>query len=136
MDSVFVSGCTFVWVYHSVWIERSPLVCVSTISNKMMTKINTHTAVLSHNCIPNLPEADFRPRDTVNAFAAARNFFSPRIPELGSDQPAEQANLRSDVSRCDTAGGLEEATARFHTLVELVIPRTHHLKQKSLSLFK
>lgn len=63
-------------------------------------------------------------------------FSPPRIPELGSDQPAEQANLRSDVSRCDTAGGLGEATARFHTLVELVIPRTHHLKQnKSLYLY-
>lgn len=103
--------------------------CVSTICSKMMTKINTHTAVLSHNCIPNPAEADFRPRDTVNALTAARNFFFPRIQELGSDQPAERANFRADVSRCDMTGGLKKATARFHTLVELVIPRSHHLRQ-------
>lgn len=87
--------------------------CVSTICSKMMTKINTHTAVLSHSYIPNHAEADFRPRDTVNALTAARNFFFPRVQELGSDQPAERANFRSDVSRCDMAGGLEEATARL-----------------------
>lgn len=29
MDIVFVSACSFVWVYHSVWTKLSPHVCVN-----------------------------------------------------------------------------------------------------------
>lgn len=66
----------------------------------MMTNIHTHTVVY-HNCIPNLIEAEFRPRAILNVFAAVRNFFSPHIQELGSYQSAELANFRPVVSRGD-----------------------------------
>lgn len=97
-----------------------------------MTQINTHAVVLSHTCIPHLVEADFRPRAKMKALAAVWNFFSLE-KELGSEQPAEQANFTPDVSRCDITYGLEESAAHFHdTLVELVTARTHPLKQNKM----
>lgn len=130
MERLFVSGCTLDWVYHSLWNKRSPLMCVH--YRNPVTQLrhkSTHNAVvLPPNSISHLAEADFRPRPKVNASAAVGNFFSPE-KELGSEQHAEQANFTSGISRCDITGGREESTAHFHhTLVELVIARTHKIK--------
>lgn len=75
-------------------------------SHTITTQINKHAVVQSHNSIAHLTEADFRPRAKVNALVAVWNFFSPEKEELGSEQPAEQANFTPDVSRCDITDGL------------------------------